>query len=77
MNPIQRAVQICGGQTGLAKAIGGSVKQAHVWKWLRSGRVSAERALEIERATNGAVSKYDLRPDIFGPTPAKPRKAVA
>lgn len=28
-------------------------------------RVSAERAIQIERATNGAVCRHELRPDLF------------
>lgn len=46
------------------------VSQGLVWQW-ESGRqrVTAERAIEIETATNGAVTRHDLRPDIFGPVP--------
>lgn len=41
-------------------------------------RVTAERAVEIERATGGAVTRTDLRPDLFGdPIPAKPRTEEA
>ena len=29
-------------------------------------RVPAERCLPIEEATNGAVTRYELRPDVFG-----------
>lgn len=70
MEPIERAVQIVGGQTKLARHIGGPVKQAHVWNWLHKGtRVPAEHCLAIERATGGAVTRYALRPDVFGPAP--------
>lgn len=30
-------------------------------------RVSPHNAIRIESATNGAVTRADLRPDIFGP----------
>lgn len=36
------------------------------WRGKRPSRVMA---LAIERATNGAVTRYDLRPDIFGEAP--------
>lgn len=65
---VQRAVDIAGGQTQLARLIG--VKQGHVWKWLRMKRIPAERAIQIEVATNGAVTARELRPDlaaIFAP----------
>ncbi|MGN6519564.1 MAG: transcriptional regulator [Dokdonella sp.] len=37
----------------------------------RGRRPSAELARRIHDATGGEVSVHDLRPDIFGPTPAK------
>lgn len=33
-------------------------------------RVPAEHCRAIEQATNGAVTRYDLRPDVFGASPA-------
>lgn len=50
----------------MARACG--VKQAHVWNWLNKGRrqVPAEYAVAIERATNKRVTRYQLRPDVFG-----------
>lgn len=63
---LERAIEVCGSQAALARAIG--VKQGHVWYWLRkSGQVPAEQAEKIERATSRAVTRQDLRPDIFGP----------
>ena len=40
-----------------------------VRKWELS-RVPAERCLEIERMTQGAITVYELRPDVFGPAPS-------
>jgi DNA-binding transcriptional regulator YdaS (Cro superfamily) len=62
--PAQQAIRIAGSQMALARAVG--VSQAAVSKWALGGRVSAENALGIERATSGQVSAADLRPDIFG-----------
>lgn len=54
------------GQTTLANLLG--VTQGAVWQWLNGyQRITAERAIEIERVTQGAVSKHELRPDVFGP----------
>lgn len=52
-------------QTDLARRL--KVTQGLVGHWV-SGRVkiSAERALDIENATDGAVTRNELRPDIFG-----------
>lgn len=66
MNALQKAIEIAGGQRALARSLG--VAQAHVWYWLNksAGKVPAERAAQIEEATHGAVTRHDLRPDIFG-----------
>jgi len=65
---LQKAVYLVGGQTALANAIGGKCRQGHVWKWLnRCKSLPAERAIQIERATNGRVTRHELRPDLFGP----------
>ncbi|MER2583700.1 MAG: YdaS family helix-turn-helix protein [Candidatus Competibacter sp.] len=67
---LKKAVGIAGGQKALATMIG--VTQSHVWGWLNTGRqrCSGEYVLAIEAATG--VSKHDLRPDIFGPSPDRP-----
>lgn len=37
-----------------------------VWQWIVGRqRITAERAIDIERATDGHVSRNDLRPDVF------------
>lgn len=69
MNALGRAIQVCGTQSELARRIGGKVRQAHVWNWKRSGTVPAEYCRAIEEATHGEVTRYQLRPDVFGPMP--------
>jgi len=62
--PLIRAIQLCGGQSGLARASG--YTQAHVWYWLnKAKRVPAEAAPKIEEATGGKVTRAQLRPDLF------------
>jgi len=64
--PLQSAIEIMGSQTALARACG--VEQGHVWHWLnRAKKLPAERAIQIEHATNGRVTRHQLRPDLFGP----------
>jgi DNA-binding transcriptional regulator YdaS (Cro superfamily) len=64
---ISRAVNHVGGQSALARAVG--VSQATVWYWVhKMSRVPAEFVVAVETATNGAVTRHDLRPDIFGPS---------
>lgn len=62
---LNRAIEVLGGQSALARACG--VRQGHVWHWLnKSRKVPGDYVLTIEAATNGAVTRYELRPDIFG-----------
>lgn len=49
------------------------VSQGMVWQWLewlenpqKGTRITAERALDIERASHGEVARHELRPDLFG-----------
>lgn len=69
MNTIKallKAIDIVGGQAALARFCG--VSQPSVNKWLHKSRyVPAERVLDIERATKGKVTRYQLRPDIYPP----------
>lgn len=61
---IARAIEICGGQVPLAVRAG--VRQQTISKLLnRQHAVSAEVAVKIERATEGKVTRIDLRPDLF------------
>jgi len=61
---LKRAVKICGGQSALARIVG--TKQQNVWNWInRDARVPAEHVINIELATDGAVSRHNLRPDIY------------
>jgi len=76
MKALNEAVKLAGGQAALARAMQNrgriNVRQQHIWKWLQKGRVPAEYAMTIEGITGGAVTRYDLRPDVFGqpPTPS-------
>ncbi|MDR5728304.1 MAG: YdaS family helix-turn-helix protein [Terriglobia bacterium] len=50
-------------QTALGRRVG--VTQGMVWQWLNGSSVAAEKVLVLERATNGAVTRYELRPDLY------------
>lgn len=59
---VQRAIRVLGGVHQLAKACGVSAQA--VYKWKLAG-VTAERAIQIEGATGGAVKRHELRPDLY------------
>jgi len=44
------------------------VTQGLVYQWLNMVlRISAEKAVQIETVTNGKLTRYDCRPDLFFP----------
>jgi DNA-binding transcriptional regulator YdaS (Cro superfamily) len=59
---IERASQIVGNQTVLAKLLGVSRGTVSHWKYLG---IPAERVLDIERATGRQVTRQELRPDLY------------
>lgn len=81
ISPLHRAVAIVGGQTALARALSTAerpIAQGHIWAWLYRTKVTPpEFCIHIEQATGGAVTRYDLRPDIFGPAPSEQDKTEA
>lgn len=68
--PIDRACAIAGSQAALAQRLG--IRSPSISEWRIRGRVPVARCLEIEAATAAAVTRYELRPDIYGPAPAEP-----
>lgn len=49
--------------TRLAQAIGMGVKRQNVEYWLEAGRVPVEFCAALERATDGLVRRWHLRPN--------------
>lgn len=68
MSALQKAIKEAGTAKVLAERLG--VRQSVVSMWVhRNGKVPAKRCIDVERAVGGAVTRYDLRPDVFGPAP--------
>lgn len=63
MKPIDRAISVAGTQAALARSL--EVLPQHINNWKKRG-VPADRCIAIEEATQGKVTRYDLRPDVFG-----------
>ena len=64
MAALRRAIALLGNQAKASRAIG--VTPQAVSEVLRRGRrVPAEWCLKIERATGGAVTAGELRPDLY------------
>jgi len=63
---IELACEAVGGASRLAEKL--TVSPQAISKWVKAKRAPAERCLEIEKITG--VSRYKLRPDVFGEPPA-------
>ncbi len=61
---LMQAVAYFGNQARMASALAES--QQTVSYWVRAGRAPERACIPIERATEGAVTRYALRPDVFG-----------
>lgn len=60
---MDKVIKYFGSQTKTAAALG--VEQGHLWYWINKG-VPVKRAIQIEKATRGQITRKELRPDIFG-----------
>ena len=71
-------------QEEFGKRVGAGVSQGLIWQWLewltdpaRGTRITAERAIEIEAATGGQVTRHELRPDLYPLAPQASRLVPA
>lgn len=61
MSSIEKAVQVSGSQSALARSV--NVTPQAVQQWVKSGRVSHKKVIAVEAATG--VSREELRPDMY------------
>jgi DNA-binding transcriptional regulator YdaS (Cro superfamily) len=65
MEALQRAIERAGGQAALANVM--NVTPQAVSQWVHSRRpIPLSRAIAIEQWSGGAITRAELRPDIFG-----------
>jgi DNA-binding transcriptional regulator YdaS (Cro superfamily) len=62
--PIEIAISHFGSQANLARALNETPMTIH--QWLRRNRIPLKHVVKIERVSGGAVTKEQLRPDVFG-----------
>jgi DNA-binding transcriptional regulator YdaS (Cro superfamily) len=60
---IVRACKVLGGQKALADALQVTSQAVHLW--VKKDKVPSDRVLAIEAATRGAVTRHELRPDLY------------
>lgn len=71
---LDRATEAAGGVMHLAAAIGELPQTVSMWR--KRGRVPAEKCIAVEKASGGAATRYDLRPDVFGDSPSPDGEGV-
>ena len=64
MNAIDRAIETAPSQREFAEKVG--VTPALMSMWKNRGEVPAIYAIKVEQACRAVVTRYDLRPDVFG-----------
>jgi DNA-binding transcriptional regulator YdaS (Cro superfamily) len=57
---IQRAAELSGGMSALARKLG--IARSAPYSWVQ---IPANRVLQIEVATGGRLSRHTMRPDIY------------
>jgi DNA-binding transcriptional regulator YdaS (Cro superfamily) len=72
---ISRAIRLAHGQSALARKFNPPISSQAVQQWEANGQAPADRCLDIERFVNRKVTRYDLRPDVFGNPPRSKRVA--
>lgn len=65
---LRSAIAQVGSMSALATKLGITKAAVHQWT-LKGRRVPAQHCVAIEAATDGVVTRYDLRPDVFGAPP--------
>lgn len=61
---IHRVIKFFGSQRAWAESLGAAEPSVH--RWVKQGYVPARWVLTIEKITKGKVSRYQLRPDLYG-----------
>lgn len=66
---MERLFTACGGRHKLADALG--ITFEAICYWQSTGKIPVKRVLQCEQLCGGTVSRYAMRPDIYGLAPAK------
>lgn len=67
------AIKLAGGRSALADRFG--VTRQAVQDWAKRGRIPPDKVLTVEKLSG--ISRYLLRPDVFGADPGHPPKPTA
>lgn len=71
--PLVNAINKSGGHFQFSKLLNVSRQTVYAWLYVLEKGVPAERCPEIEAITSGEITRKELRPDIFGECPERPK----
>lgn len=74
MKGLEQAITAAGSTYALAEKLG--CRQSRISMWVTRGQVPAHHCIAVEQAVAGAVTRYELRPDVFGAAPVDEQKAA-
>lgn len=60
---INKIIEFFGTQYKLAKAL--EIKPQNVTQWIAANKIPLKQAIKIEKASNGKITRAEIRPDIF------------
>lgn len=69
----QRFIERAGGPAAVGRMFKPEITSQAVSQWVK---VPAERCLTIEKESQGKVTRYQLRPDVYGDAEPKRKKAA-
>ena len=61
---LDQVIDILGSQTALAQKL--NLQQPSINSWKLRGMIPPGRCRDIEKIVRGGVTRYEMRPDIFG-----------
>ena len=61
---LDQVIECLGSQTALARKL--NLQQPSINSWKLRGMIPPGRCREIEKIVGGAVTRYEMRPDVFG-----------
>lgn len=61
---LDKVITILGSQSALARKL--NLQQPSVNSWKLRGKIPAEKCRTIEKMVKGEVTRYEMRPDVFG-----------
>lgn len=62
-NPINKAVEFCGGVSALANRI--NEKANTISMWIQRGNIPSEKVLSVSKATEYQITPHQLRSDLY------------